>query len=183
MDVSGSFGPGNRPNMGGAGIDVSIGRGKAGAVGQLAKQAVSEARATGAELPSNAQGLAASQIAKGADPATIFAALVTPDVPVDSGDEAGGSNDTPPVAPVDTPTAEGFAPTDDASPPDAVADPEPVAGPDDVTDDSVTVSVPSAETVDDATASALVAQIETAYAEALLGGLATPSSTEVDRVT
>ena len=53
--------------------------GKSGqAVGQLAKNAVTAAKAMGVELPSNAQGLAASQIAKGADPASIFAAQVSP---------------------------------------------------------------------------------------------------------
>lgn len=46
------------------------------APGQLAKVAVAEARAAGVEVPKNAQGLAASQIAKGADPASIFAAQI-----------------------------------------------------------------------------------------------------------
>ena len=53
--------------------------GKSGqSVGHIAKQAVASARAAGIELPANAQGLAASQIAKGADPASIFAAQTTP---------------------------------------------------------------------------------------------------------
>ncbi|MFK7744168.1 MAG: hypothetical protein AB8B47_03870, partial [Roseobacter sp.] len=54
--------------------------GKSGmAVGQLAKQAVAAAREAGIELPSNAQGMAASQIAKGAAPESIFAAYVSED--------------------------------------------------------------------------------------------------------
>ena len=53
--------------------------GKSGqAVGQLAKNVVAAAKAAGVDFPSNAQGLAASQIAKGADPASIFAAQVSP---------------------------------------------------------------------------------------------------------
>lgn len=60
--------------------------GKSGqSVGHMAKQAVAAARGAGVELPSNAQGLAASQIAKGADPASVFAAQITPpedDVPL-----------------------------------------------------------------------------------------------------
>lgn len=49
------------------------------AVGQMAKGAVAEAKAAGVELPKNAQGMAASAIAQGADPSSVFAALVTPD--------------------------------------------------------------------------------------------------------
>ena len=51
-------------------------------VGHMAKAAVLEARAAGAELPKNAQGVAASAIARGADPASVFAALITPPDPV-----------------------------------------------------------------------------------------------------
>lgn len=54
------------------------GAGKAQAIGQLAKQAVAEARAGGADLPRNAQGLAASGLAKGAGFATLVAALMPP---------------------------------------------------------------------------------------------------------
>ena len=65
-----------------------------GAVGQVAKQVVAAAREAGIELPRNAQGKAASQIAKGADPATIFAArAVEPapeSAPTDSVDAADG---------------------------------------------------------------------------------------------
>ena len=49
------------------------------AVGQMAKIAVTEAKAAGVDLPKNAQGMAASAISKGADPSTVFAALATPD--------------------------------------------------------------------------------------------------------
>ena len=48
-------------------------------VGHVAKAAVAEARAAGVELPKNAQGMAASAIARGADPASVFAALLAPE--------------------------------------------------------------------------------------------------------
>lgn len=49
--------------------------GKSGmAVGQIAKKTVAAAFAAGIELPRNAQGMAASAIARGADPASLFAA-------------------------------------------------------------------------------------------------------------
>ena len=58
------------------------GPGKSGSsTGHLAKQAVSAARAAGIEIPKNAQGIAASQISKGADPASVFAVQVVVDVP------------------------------------------------------------------------------------------------------
>ncbi len=44
--------------------------------GQQAKTTVAEARQSGADLPANAQGLAASAIARGAEPSSVFAALV-----------------------------------------------------------------------------------------------------------
>ena len=111
------------------------------AVGQQAKAAVSAARDAGAELPKNAQGLAASGIARGADPASIFAALVTEVAPADAGRDVGGvpttsaddlgvpdapvAGDTPveatpsaPVAPLPPNVAEGdgaeTAPADEA---------------------------------------------------------------------
>ena len=103
------------------------------APGQMAKSAVAEARAAGAELPPNAQGLAASQIARGADPASLFAALITQsDAPVDGGDAVAGnpaaptgdapdapSTDTAPAgdAQVDAGPADGI--TADSAPPDA----------------------------------------------------------------
>ncbi len=48
----------------------------ANAVGQLAKQAVSAAQEAGIALPKNAQGFAASQIARGADAASLFAVQI-----------------------------------------------------------------------------------------------------------
>ena len=50
---------------------------KAAAIGQQAKQAVTVARGF-ADLPKNTQGLAASGLARGADPASLFAGLVAP---------------------------------------------------------------------------------------------------------
>lgn len=47
-------------------------------IGTLAKQAVAAARLAGADMPANSRGTAASQIAQGADPASIFAALAQP---------------------------------------------------------------------------------------------------------
>ena len=65
-------------------------------VGHLAKQAVSAAREAGIDLPRNAQGVAASQIAQGADPASVFAAAAEPDVPAGTGETgaAGAGDDT-----------------------------------------------------------------------------------------
>ena len=45
-------------------------------VGHIAKAAVAEARAAGVDLPKNAQGMAASAIAQGAEPASVFAAQI-----------------------------------------------------------------------------------------------------------
>ena len=66
-------------------------------VGHLAKAAVAEARAAGADLPRNAQGMAASAIARGADPASVFAAMIV--VPEPVVDDGGGVVDdaTPPA--------------------------------------------------------------------------------------
>ena len=58
------------------------------ATGQQAKQAVGDARQSGADMPKNAQGIAASQIAQGADPASIFAALFDAISDADAADEA-----------------------------------------------------------------------------------------------
>lgn len=46
------------------------------AVGHIARQAVTAATVAGADLPRNAQGFAASLIAKGADPESLFSAAV-----------------------------------------------------------------------------------------------------------
>ena len=70
-------------------------------VGHQAKQAVATAREAGIELPKNAQGFAASQIASGADPATLFAAQVE-DPPVDSADVSTEAADEPVEVPADT---------------------------------------------------------------------------------
>lgn len=55
------------------------------APGQLAKQAIAAARAAGVELPRNAQGVAASAIARGADPSSVFAAQAVPEDGADTG--------------------------------------------------------------------------------------------------
>lgn len=60
-------------------------------VGHQAKAAVAEAAANGIELPKNAQGLAASQIARGVEAAMVFQPPAEP-APVTSGEEV-----TPPV--------------------------------------------------------------------------------------
>lgn len=54
---------------------------KMNAVGHQAKAAVSVARELGFDLPRNAQGIAASGIARGVDPASLLAALAEPPVP------------------------------------------------------------------------------------------------------
>jgi len=58
-------GPGNRANS----------------VGHQAKAAVAAAREAGADLPKNAQGLAASSIARGVEAEAIFAGLIAPEEP------------------------------------------------------------------------------------------------------
>lgn len=64
------------------------------AVGQQAKAIVAIAREAGAEVPRNARGLAASALARGIDPASLFAARVT---------EPEGLGD--PIEPGDAPVA------------------------------------------------------------------------------
>lgn len=62
----------------------------------MAKAAVAEARAAGIELPKNAQGMAASAIARGADPASLFAAKVTGEIDEPSaGDQDLAETSTP----------------------------------------------------------------------------------------
>ena len=73
-------------------------RGKsAQSAGHLAKAAVAEARAAGAELPKNAQGMAASQIAHGADPGSVFAGIIAAQMQVEpvetSADQAAAAYD------------------------------------------------------------------------------------------
>ena len=72
--------------------------GRAGAVGQQAKVAVAAAREAGLDLPKNAQGLAASAIARGAAPESVFAALVSP--PADDG--GSSTDDAVDIAPTET---------------------------------------------------------------------------------
>lgn len=64
------------------------------AVGQQAKAIVAVAREAAVDMPKNSQGLAASAVARGIDPASLFAARVA---------EPEGAGDT--VAPGDTPVA------------------------------------------------------------------------------
>lgn len=96
-------------------------------VGHQAKAAVAAATEAGQEVPKNAQGLAASAIARGADPATLFAAMVEEPQPeatqpvADPVDAA--ATDEPPVA--EAPLTGESAPA--APPPDEPA-PEPITG-------------------------------------------------------
>lgn len=80
---------------------------RAEAVGQQAKALVAAAREAGAALPKNAQGIAAAAVARGVDPASLFAARVTePDAALDNSvpptAEDGGS-----VTEADVPTLSG----------------------------------------------------------------------------
>ena len=71
--------------------------GKSGmAVGHQAKRAVLDAIEAGVVLPKNAQGLAAARIAGGADPTSVFAALVVPDVPAAEEGTGGPQQGTAP---------------------------------------------------------------------------------------
>lgn len=76
-------------------------------IGHLAKAAVTAARDAGAELPKNAQGVAASGLARSADPETLFASLIAPEDPVDPAPEV-------PVVP-DDPVVEDAAPDGEAA--------------------------------------------------------------------
>ena len=68
------------PGLAGPGMAAGRALGREGAPGQVAKMAVKMAAEAGAVLPPNAQGYAASAIAKGADPASVFAAMIPPAV-------------------------------------------------------------------------------------------------------
>lgn len=77
------------------------GANKGRAIGLEAKALVSQAREAGAELPNNIQGKAASSLARGIDPASLFAAVATaPDVsplpPSDAPGEQSESEQSPP---------------------------------------------------------------------------------------
>lgn len=79
--------------------------GAAQSVGHQAKAAVAAAREAGADLPKNAQGLAASGLARGADPATLFASLIAPDIPL--ADDPVSDPVADPADPAATPVAPG----------------------------------------------------------------------------
>lgn len=64
------------------------------APGQAAKAAIREAGEAGADLPANIQGKVASAIARGIDPATVFAALTATD-PAPADDQSAPANDLP----------------------------------------------------------------------------------------
>lgn len=67
---------------------------RANAPGQQAKAAVIVAREAGMDLPANAQGVAASAIARGADPASVFAGMAaTPQPSVEAGGDDDGAVD------------------------------------------------------------------------------------------
>ena len=86
------------------------------AVGHIAKATVAEAKAAGTELPRNAQGMAASAIAQGADPGAIFAALVAPPATAEStGTDTDATATDEPVAGQETMSAAdaGYATTSD----------------------------------------------------------------------
>lgn len=111
LDAAMMRGPGTAPGAERSGSGKS-----AQSVGHLAKAAVASARTAaleaGLELPRNAQGLAASGIARGADPASIFAGLLagnTGDPVVDApADEVEGGVVVPDTGDVgDAPVADG----------------------------------------------------------------------------
>ena len=86
-------------------------------VGHMAKAAVAQAAAAGADLPSNAQGLAASQIARGADPASVFAAFVPQVDPAGDAEPVGEG-----MTPADGAVVDGATPDIDVVPPTGVTD-------------------------------------------------------------
>ena len=81
---------GNQAGVAQAGKERTEGKGPR-SIGSLAKAAVASAREAGADLPKNAQGLAASALARGIDPASLFAARVSDSASGLSGD---GSTNT-----------------------------------------------------------------------------------------
>ena len=62
----------------GAGAETPRAAKRADAVGQQAKAVLAAARESGADLPRNAQGLAASAVARGLDAGSLFAARTAP---------------------------------------------------------------------------------------------------------
>lgn len=83
------------------------------AVGQQAKAAVAVAREAGFDGPRNAQGIAASAVARGIDPASLFAGQVAEPADV-SGAEAAAQDDVALLAP-DSPVGTGAAAEADAT--------------------------------------------------------------------
>ena len=84
-------------------------RGKsAESVGHRAKAAVQTTFADTSTAPANAQGLAASAIARGIDPAQLFASMIADQTPVDAADEEAPA----PAAATDDATGETAPATD-----------------------------------------------------------------------
>ncbi len=86
------------------------GSNKMNAIGHQAKAAVVVAREAGVDLPNNAQGIAASGLARGVDAAALFASLVTPDDPVMPDDPVVPDD---PVLPDDPDVSDPVAPVPD----------------------------------------------------------------------
>lgn len=155
MDVSAVGGVGNLNRIGG-------GQGAETAPGQLAKSAVSAAREAGIELPPNAQGFAASSIARGADPAAVFAAAAaeeTPGIPRDPAPDVTAGTGGAPDAP-ETGTGNDVAPAGvESAGPGGVEDPDPVA-------EAREAELSAAETPNDGTGLARTGEGEAAEPEA-----------------
>ena len=124
---------GNSPRM--MHQDVAGPGKKMNSVGHQAKAAVQAAQEAGADMPKNAQGLAASAIAKGADPASVFAGMIVPDDPVDvptedgTLDQAVVDSKSPPVQDLPPMPEEGdMVVTDGPMPDGGTSVPETVSG-------------------------------------------------------
>lgn len=101
-----------------AGPETGAGK-RAAAVGQQAKAWVGAAREAGQAMPKNAQGLAASALAQGVDPASLFAARV--DAGAGGAEGSGGVEDGGAVPPEDgavLPEGGAVAPEDGGVAPD-----------------------------------------------------------------
>lgn len=77
-------------------------------VGHQAKAAVAEAKAAGIDLPKNAQGMAASAIAQGAEPGSVFAALAVAE-PTETTDTGAATPEEPPLQEVPSEAEAGYA--------------------------------------------------------------------------
>ncbi len=102
----------------------------ASAPGQIAKTRIADATASGAELPANIQGKAASAIAHGINMETFFASFM-PAVELPAGNDAGDGESAPPVDAGDgaDPKPENGATTDATSLPSPASDGESTAPP------------------------------------------------------